>query len=440
MRTAVTVAAAFCMLAFSPLLKCQDQDQDQPPDALFSPDQLDNLLAPVALYPDPLLAQVLVAATFPDQVDEAARFVRANSNPNDIDNQDWDISVKAVAHYPTALYLLADQLDWTTALGQAYIDQGDDVMASVQRLRAQAQAAGNLQSNADMQVNDDGGDIEIWPAQPQYIYVPEYDPSVVYVSATGFNFGSGFYIGAWLNTDFDWRAHRVIYHGWNENRGWITRSKPYVRPSNTYINERLRHVATNPKVASRPVNYNNLDRFNSVHRSVGYDNVRAGNGVRNNRANPNPPATNKIIDRNFNANDSRINDYRGRVPETPQRSEPPQFRQPRQDQPRQDQPRQQVNRPQEPARAVTPPREERRAPSAFGGNQGGFNAHESSQRGQSSRGEMQRPSPESRPAPRTPESRPAPAPRAPESRPAPPQHQEPARSAPASRDDGGKKR
>jgi len=307
------------------------------------------------------------------------------------------------------------------------------VMASVQRLRAQAQAAGNLQSNADMQVNDDGGDIEIWPAQPQYIYVPEYDPSVVYASPSGFNFGSGFYIGAWLNTDFDWRAHRVIYHGWNGNRGWITRSKPYVRPSSTYVNERLRHVATNPKAASRPVNYNNLDRFNSVHRSVGYDNIRAGNGVRNNRPNPNPPASNKIIDRNFNANDSRINDYRGRVPEAPQRSEAPQVRQPRQEQSRQE-------HPQEPARTVTPPREERRAPSAFGGNQGGFNARESSQRGQSSRGEMQRPTPESRPTPRAPESRPAPAPRAPESRPAPPQHQEPARSAPASRDDGGKKR
>src|SRR5581483_10253078 len=136
MRNVVTVSAVFFALSFAPLLKCQDQ----PSDPLFTPDQLDNLLAQIALYPDPLLAQVLVAATFPDQIDEAARFVRGDSNPNDIDGQSWDVSVKAVAHYPTVLNMMADQIDWTTSLGQAYVNQGDDVMASVQRLRAEAEA------------------------------------------------------------------------------------------------------------------------------------------------------------------------------------------------------------------------------------------------------------------------------------------------------------
>src|SRR4051794_27035178 len=104
MRNAVTVSAVLYLLTLTPLLRCQDQ----PSDALFSPDQLDNLLAPVALYADPLLAQVMVAATFPDQIDEAARFVRADSNPDAIDGQSWDVSVKAVAHYPTVLFMMAD--------------------------------------------------------------------------------------------------------------------------------------------------------------------------------------------------------------------------------------------------------------------------------------------------------------------------------------------
>jgi len=85
----------------------------------YAPEQLDNLLAPIALYPDPLLAQVLLASTFPDQIQDAARWARVES-PNSIDYRPWDVSVKAVAHYPTVLAMLNDRLDWTTALGQAY--------------------------------------------------------------------------------------------------------------------------------------------------------------------------------------------------------------------------------------------------------------------------------------------------------------------------------
>src|ERR1700690_1197067 len=162
----LAVLLALSLMVLVPPLLAQDDTGYE----AFSPDQLDNLLAPVALYPDPLLAQVLLAATFPDQIDEAARFVRADSNPNDIDGQSWDVSVKAVAHYATVLFTMAPDLDWTTSLGQAYVNQSDDVMASIQRLRAEAQAAGNLTTDADMQVVDDGGAIDIWPAQPQYIY------------------------------------------------------------------------------------------------------------------------------------------------------------------------------------------------------------------------------------------------------------------------------
>jgi hypothetical protein len=418
MRNAVTLSAVFCMLTFAPAMQCQDP----PSDALFSPDQLDNLLAPIALYPDPLLAQVLVAATFPDQIDEAARFIRADSNPDAIDGQSWDVSVKAVAHYPTVLYMMADQLDWATSLGQAYVNQPDDVMGSVQRLRADAQAAGNLESNADMQVVDDGGEIEIWPAQPQFIYVPDYDPGMVYIQRVGFNYGPGFPIGAWLNVDFNWRAHQIFYHGWNGSQGWIGRSRPFVRKPVTYVNEKYRKVAVNHDVGRHPVNYSSLNRFQSVHREVGYDHLRPDNPGRAGKA----PAGNKILERNDDTHDTRMNDYRGHVQELPR---PQADRTPVQEPPRRqadrtpapEPPRREMNRPQPPSRPV----EQHPDRSAFGGNQGGFNPRESSQRGQSSRQEMQRPAP----APRQ-ESRPAPAPR----------QEPPSRSAPATRDEGGKRR
>src|SRR5579864_3219662 len=112
-----TLAAALAALALVALpLRAQDFDDQYQP---FSDDQLDNLLAPIALYPDPLLAQVLVAATFPDQIDDAARFVRADLDPDAIDYQSWDVSVKAVAHYPAVIQMMSDKLDWTVALGQA---------------------------------------------------------------------------------------------------------------------------------------------------------------------------------------------------------------------------------------------------------------------------------------------------------------------------------
>src|ERR1700739_2664015 len=100
-----------------------DPSQDQGPAyENFSSDQLDNLLSPIALYPDPLLAQLFVAATFPDQVEEAARYVRAYGQ-NGVDDQNWDVSVKAVAHYPTVVGMLADKIDWTPSVGQADVNQ-----------------------------------------------------------------------------------------------------------------------------------------------------------------------------------------------------------------------------------------------------------------------------------------------------------------------------
>jgi hypothetical protein len=322
---AASLAVAFTMLA--PGARAQDIAYPAEP---FSTDQLDNLTAPIALYPDPLLAQVLVAATFPDQIDEAARFVRNDPNGYDVDGEPWDISVRAVAHYPTVVEMMADQLDWTTSLGQAYASQSTDVMESIQRLRAQAQSMGNLASTPEMEVVDSGGEIELWPAQPAYIYVPVYNPALVFFYRSPLSFRTRFLIGAWLDYDFDWGQHRVFYHGWDQGRGgWIERSRSHVNLNPVYVNPRYRNVVIGRTVIDRPVNYTTLNRYNDIHRGTTFDNFRT-----NGRVAPNMPVTvpkapvttNKIINRNINTGDPRIGQYRGyspapspevRVPVTP---------------------------------------------------------------------------------------------------------------------------
>jgi len=373
------------LVAFVLLVACTLPAWCQDSSGYFSPEQLDNLLAPIALYPDPLLAQVLVAATFPDQIDEASRFVRANNDPGYIDEEPWDVSVKAVAHYPTVLFNMADKLDWTTALGQAYVSQSTDVMTAVQRLRVEARSAGNLMTTPQQEVREDGGYIAIWPAQPQYIYVPVYDPALIYYRHPGFfvglSFGRGFFIGAWLNNDFDWRYHRVYYHGWDDHygSGWVIRSRAYVHVTNVYVNVNYRNVVVNRTVVNREVNYNTLERYHSVHQDIHFDTVR---GHDRDRAlyNDNRPVQNKIIDRNINTNDQRIDTYRGR----PQQGWRPEDRP-------------QVNNPPPPNRPEFRPPE--RDNSAFGGNRGGFDPSAASQRGQASRMEATRPAPAPQPAP-----------------------------------------
>src|SRR5262245_16613243 len=102
-------------------------------------DELDYLLGPIALYPDPLLAQILPAATFVDQIDQAQRLLNGKVDENLIDRQDWDVSVKSIAHYPEILSQMDQHTDWTVAIGQAYIEQEQDVEQSIQRLRKLAE-------------------------------------------------------------------------------------------------------------------------------------------------------------------------------------------------------------------------------------------------------------------------------------------------------------
>src|SRR5262249_42873858 len=137
-------------------------------------------------------------------------------DPNLIDQQPWDPSVQAVARYPTVLQWMDQNLDWTTDLGQAFLNQQQDVMDSIQRLRSDASNVGNLQSTAQQQVVNDDGQIEILPTDPNVVYLPDYQPDYVfYQSGFGLTFGTPFPIGIWLNHDFDWHNRHLIF--WDHN-------------------------------------------------------------------------------------------------------------------------------------------------------------------------------------------------------------------------------
>ena len=151
--------------------------------------ELQALVAPIALYPDALVAQILSAATFPDQIAIANYWLEQNKNLTGtalgqaVNRQTWDPSVKALTQFPSVLHNLAQNLAWTSQLGEAYHNQGSDVMAAVQTLRAQAKAAGNLKSGSQITVvQQTPQTILIQPTNPQVVYVPQYNPTVVYGS------------------------------------------------------------------------------------------------------------------------------------------------------------------------------------------------------------------------------------------------------------------
>jgi Protein of unknown function (DUF3300) len=149
--------------------------------------QLDALVAPIALYPDALVAQVLAASVYPEQIAYADDWLAQNTNANqkkladEVNEQPWDPSVKALTQFTSVLHNMARNLAWTSSLGQAFTNQQADVMAAVQTMRAKAHAAGNLKSSSQITVvQDTPSTIVIKPANPQVIYVPEYSPALVY--------------------------------------------------------------------------------------------------------------------------------------------------------------------------------------------------------------------------------------------------------------------
>jgi hypothetical protein len=156
------------------------------PDTQQTPEQLQQLVAPIALYPDSLVAQILAASTFPEQVVEADRWIQAHPDlkgdalAQAVDQQPWDPSVKALTAFPSVLGNMDKNLSWTSSLGDAYCNEEQDVMDAVQVMRRRAQDAGNLQSTPQQTVKTEGSDIEIEPVSPEIIYVPAYDPWIVY--------------------------------------------------------------------------------------------------------------------------------------------------------------------------------------------------------------------------------------------------------------------
>src|SRR5215467_8553756 len=160
--------------------------------APLKPEEIEALVAPVALYPDDLLSQVLMASTYPLEIVYATRWVKANPNTKGdaavkaVANETWDVSVKSLVAFPQVLEPMNDKLDWTQKLGDAFLDDQKAVLDAVQRLRAKAQDAGNLKSNEQQTVIVEPATtttttiVKIEPANPQVIYVPAYDPTVVY--------------------------------------------------------------------------------------------------------------------------------------------------------------------------------------------------------------------------------------------------------------------
>ena len=199
------------------------------PGTTYTPEQLDQLVAPIALYPDPLIALMLPAATAPFDIALAAQYLAANGDPAGIDSQPWDPSVKGLAHYPDVLTWMNGNADWTAALGAAFAMQPADVMKSVQQMRARARAAGTLVNTPQQQVDTEGDDIRIVPTQQDVIYAPEYDPDIVYDVPEGYTgpfltFGVGYPAGAWLGFECDWDDFGIWagpwHRGWDYRRDW----------------------------------------------------------------------------------------------------------------------------------------------------------------------------------------------------------------------------
>lgn len=185
---------------------------------------LEQLTAPVALYPDALLAQVLAASTYPDDVVAAAQYLRNGGDPGQVGTNGWDASVQGLMQAPEALNKLAANVDWMNQLGSAFINQQQDVMNAVQVVRQQARAAGNLVSTPQQEVVIADNCVQIVPANPQIIYVPVYDPGIVFLRRGGFGscitFCPGIRVGLWLHDDFDWCDHRIYFGNWGFNRPW----------------------------------------------------------------------------------------------------------------------------------------------------------------------------------------------------------------------------
>jgi hypothetical protein len=232
--------------------------QQQPAPPPMAPQQLDQLVQRIALYPDPLLAQILTASTFWDQIADADSWAELHNNLTgdalaqaiQEDNLPWDPSVLALLPFPSVLDMMARDPEWTGTLGNAVLNQKPDVMDAVQRMRQQARNYGYLAPNSYDTVVDSGGYIEIQPVNPALYYVPVYSPGIVFFAPRpGFFVGGAIRFGpvvtigpafgryGWYGAGFGWGGHTILidHRPWGRtyvNRGVYVHpyAHPYVRP------------------------------------------------------------------------------------------------------------------------------------------------------------------------------------------------------------------
>jgi hypothetical protein len=219
----------------------------------LSAQELQQLVAPIALYPDALVAQILAAATYPTQIVEADRWMQRHSNlkgeelAKEVDKQDWDPSIKALAQFPSVLENMDKNLSWTSSLGEAYANEPEDVTNAVQEMRQQAEKAGHLNSNEQERVTAQGNTIVIEPVSPDVVYVPAYDPWLVYGApivaypgwypvpgifwgGVGLSFGVGFGVGyfggfgwGWGHWGYDWHDRRAFF----DHHAFVSHSREF---------------------------------------------------------------------------------------------------------------------------------------------------------------------------------------------------------------------
>ena len=283
---ALLISLSQVALAQSPPVSATAQ-QDQ----LLKPEQLDALVSPIALYPDTLLAEILMASTYPLEIVEADRWVDTNKNLSGdalkaaVDKQSWDDNVKSLTATPSVLDMMSSKLDWTQQLGNAVLAQQPDVMDAVQRLRAKAQANDKLVSNEQQTVSTEQQEgkqfITIAPTQPDTIYVPYYDPAVAYgtwphpayppyyfgapgyiaagVVATGLAFGAGYAVGRWASGSYRWGGGL----NWGNNNINVNRSINNANiGSNNWVHNPLHRQGV------RYANVNVAQKFGGGHNNI----------------------------------------------------------------------------------------------------------------------------------------------------------------------------
>ena len=260
------------------------QEQQTPPQAPPPPyiqqtrEQLEQLVAPIALYSDSLVAQILAASTFPDQVVDADRWVQSHPDLNGdalaqaVDHMTWDPSVKALVVFPSVLGNMDKNLSWTSSLGDAYYNQEQDLMKSIQKMRRRAQEAGNLNSTPQQSVTTEGSDIQIEPVSSEIIYVPAYDPWIVYggpivewpgwypypgiwYDGPSLFFGAGFGIGfvggygwGWRHWGFDWHHHYAVH----DHERYYSQSRTFYNRDRFFRGGGSRAVYKHPEKMTQP--------------------------------------------------------------------------------------------------------------------------------------------------------------------------------------------